>query len=651
MHIIAFYAALLVVGTDAFRAVWTHHKAASRFASRLLGSTQDNAILPPSDSLVFAGVKFQRPISTSLRSMGIQTPSPIQQASLVALATGLSCILHAETGSGKTLAYLLPILRRIYSSSAANAEPESASGPIQAMIVVPTKELAVQVAADVASLVSAGATVSERHTRAVHLCLSSSKTGLDGVTAPIVVGTPFKLVDAVLASSPETLASLSYLVLDEVDRLVNALGKYSTSQDRRASRDNEKPVEELLSILVKLGGILGDGEAGGEGSGGPGGAGGIGRMQVVAASATVGRALRRELFRLLQGGGGRSGSKENAGLQGELPVVRPGDGDGIGSSGSSGSSQGAASSIASSSIGKKRSSTGGEDSEAPEEGDKNKGYTRRVGIPRAITHRCVLMQDESNEISTKLAAAKKLWTAAPLTPASNPGTLRRTTKLAAARQPQRGLLFVPQATDLQQVLGMLSFWGIKEATNLQRALGIESLRPVGRYLGKKRYKLPGQGAAAHAGGSVGEGRGLGDEGDDGEWVGEAAADGPKKMSSAEMVMLAASNKIGSAARSGAGAGETPASAGTSSAGEPRARELFVVPVSGTRGLHIQDVEVIYVLQPPRSMDEYLHMAGRCGRQGNTVPGTVVSLVNHDELLRLQSWETPLGITFEVEYEQ
>lgn len=536
--------------------------------------------------MVFAGVKFESPISTSLRGMGIASPSPIQQASLVALTTGLSCILHAETGSGKTLTYLLPILKRIYSSSSSNA-----GDGVQAMIVVPTKELAVQVAADVASLMSAGAAVSEAHTGAVHLCLASSKTGLDGVTAPIVVGTPFKLVDAVLASSPATLAPLSYVVLDEVDRLVNALGKYSTSEERRATRDNEKPVEDLLGILGKLRGVLG--------------AGGSGGVQVVAASATVGRALRRELYRLLQGGGARSsGSKENAGMQGELPVIRPGGG----------------------------SEGGGAEPEGPATG----GFTRKVGIPSAITHRCVLVQDTSSELSTKLAAAKKMWTAAR-------GAVP-TAAAAAPRQAERGLLFVPQSADLQQVLGMLSYWGVKEATNLQRALGIEALRPVSRFVGQKRYRRPGEGKIQQEG--DGRREREGEEEEDVEQGGSA-----KKFTSAEMVMLAASNKIGSAARA-TGRPRTESSAMPSEPSEPSpGRQLFVVPVSGTRGLHIQDVEVIYILQPPRTMDEYLHMAGRTGRQGNTRPGLVVSLVNYDEMLRLQSWQTALGITFEVAYEE
>jgi len=46
-----------------------------------------------------------------------------------------------------------------------------------------------------------------------------------------------------------------------------------------------------------------------------------------------------------------------------------------------------------------------------------------------------------------------------------------------------------------------------------------------------------------------------------------------------------------------------------------AAKLFVAPVSGSRGLHLQDIATVLILRPPRTMDEYLHMAGRTGRYG------------------------------------
>lgn len=53
--------------------------------------------------LVFAGVKFPDPIATSLKSLSIIEPSPIQRAAIAGLTAGQSAILHAETGSGKYL--------------------------------------------------------------------------------------------------------------------------------------------------------------------------------------------------------------------------------------------------------------------------------------------------------------------------------------------------------------------------------------------------------------------------------------------------------------------------------------------------------------------------------------------------------------------
>lgn len=113
-------------------------------------------------TIIFAGVKFKQPISGSLQAMKMTTPTPIQQAAIAPLTSGLSAILHAETGSGKTLAYLLPLLKRICGDGEGNDMT-----PMQALIIVPTKELAVQVAADIISLTSVSSY------SLVHLCISS----------------------------------------------------------------------------------------------------------------------------------------------------------------------------------------------------------------------------------------------------------------------------------------------------------------------------------------------------------------------------------------------------------------------------------------------------------------------------------------------
>ena len=178
--------------------------------------------------LVFAGVKFSDPIANSLRTMGITEPTPIQKNAIVAITTGLSCILHAETGSGKTLCYLLPLLKRMCAKSTQDSVSVECLAPNQALIVVPTKELAVQVAADVASLLSADS--ENIDCSMVHLCIGKTSGGLGSVKAPIVVGTPYKLLDVIAASPQNALDNLEYLVLDEVDKMLPVASKYVNMQ-------------------------------------------------------------------------------------------------------------------------------------------------------------------------------------------------------------------------------------------------------------------------------------------------------------------------------------------------------------------------------------------------------------------------------------
>ena len=91
------------------------------------------------EPFIFAGVKFYPPISKSLATFGILTPTLIQDAAIWPLMAGVSAILHAETGSGKTLAYLLPLAKRL---SRYYLEDQY---PLQALVLAPTRELAAQV--------------------------------------------------------------------------------------------------------------------------------------------------------------------------------------------------------------------------------------------------------------------------------------------------------------------------------------------------------------------------------------------------------------------------------------------------------------------------------------------------------------------------
>eukprot|EP01037_Dinobryon_pediforme_P033379 gene33379-38792_t len=96
----------------------------------------------------------------------------------------------------------------------------------------------------------------------------------------------------------------------------------------------------------------------------------------------------------------------------------------------------------------------------PEENGSSTAATRLVGIPAAISHLAVLDSQESTELSSKLAIAKKLW-------------VERRDKRSESGQVSRGLLFVPSSADVPQALGILRFWGVSEAVNLLQTLGID----------------------------------------------------------------------------------------------------------------------------------------------------------------------------------
>jgi superfamily II DNA/RNA helicase len=490
--------------------------------------------------IVFGGVKFGAPLSTSLGVLGITEPSPIQKASIAPLTSGLSCILHAQTGSGKTLAYLLPLLKRLLKN-----DGDIDLTPLQGLIVVPSKELAVQVAADITALLSKSR---ELDSSAVELCLKTSRNGFDKVRAPIVVGTPFKILDALKASSPQLIENMNYLVLDEVDRLLTSLSKYATSDEKREARNEANPTIELVNLLVQAK-IKAN----------------LPQMQVVAASATVGRPMVTEKQEKVPISTASVDGEESLDDLERMLEATMGTVSSKGSSGSKAQS----------------------------------GSTRKIGIPTGIRHRLVLTRDDSNELNRKVSSAKEKW-------------------VGECSFAKRGLLFVPRPDDVKQILGMLQFWGVKEAVNLQEALGIEVDSEV-------HQKVPAWQKKNLASTKVPT-----------ENIAKTVED--KANESSELVMKAARSRLGATSR-------------LISSGEESKRDLFVLPVSGSRGLHLQDVEYVIILQPPKTMDEYLHMAGRTARAGNKVAtGTVISLVNFDELKRMQSWQVALDIDFEVEYE-
>ena len=93
----------------------------------------------PSDEqpiLTFAELGLSAPILAALKDVGYESPSPIQAATIPVLLAGHDVIGQAQTGTGKTAAFALPFLSML---DVARREP-------QVLVLVPTRELAIQVA-------------------------------------------------------------------------------------------------------------------------------------------------------------------------------------------------------------------------------------------------------------------------------------------------------------------------------------------------------------------------------------------------------------------------------------------------------------------------------------------------------------------------
>ena len=149
--------------------------------------------------------------------MGIIAPFPIQQMTLPIALMGTDLIGQARTGTGKTLAFGIPVLQRIVAPHDPDYNELAAPGKPQALVVTPTRELALQVAGDLAV---AGAL---RQTRVLTVYGGVGyDTQLDALASgvDVVVGTPGRLLDLANRRVLD-LSHVKVLVLDEADEMLD----------------------------------------------------------------------------------------------------------------------------------------------------------------------------------------------------------------------------------------------------------------------------------------------------------------------------------------------------------------------------------------------------------------------------------------------
>lgn len=161
----------------------------------------------PGDSPAFSDLSLSEAVLKALRDVGYETPSPIQAATIPHLLAGSDVVGQAQTGTGKTAAFALPILSKV---DVQNAVP-------QALILVPTRELAIQVAEAFQRYAT--------YMKGFHVLpvyggqsytpqLQSLRRGVQ-----VVVATPGRAMDH-MKRGTLNLSSLRHLVLDEADEML-----------------------------------------------------------------------------------------------------------------------------------------------------------------------------------------------------------------------------------------------------------------------------------------------------------------------------------------------------------------------------------------------------------------------------------------------
>jgi superfamily II DNA/RNA helicase len=164
------------------------------------------------NSLNFNNFNLEPRLLEGIAAMGFTEPTPVQSQVIPVILEGRDVIASAQTGTGKTAAFLLPLVNKILA--------EKHDGNIKALVVVPTRELAVQIDQHLEGL-----------SYFTHISNIAVYGGTDGSSfarekqalnsgADIVIGTPGRLL-AHLAMGYVKAGSLKWLVLDEADRMLD----------------------------------------------------------------------------------------------------------------------------------------------------------------------------------------------------------------------------------------------------------------------------------------------------------------------------------------------------------------------------------------------------------------------------------------------
>lgn len=159
----------------------------------------------------FSKLGLCSPIAQAIKELGYTTPTPIQKQAIPVIMSGKDLIATAQTGTGKTAAFVLPILERFSKVQTLRGKR------VRALILTPTRELSVQVEANVA--------LYSKHMNLTSMAIyggvdteAQKQRLIEGVD--ILVATPGRLLDLIHQRALH-FDKLEVLVLDEADRMVD----------------------------------------------------------------------------------------------------------------------------------------------------------------------------------------------------------------------------------------------------------------------------------------------------------------------------------------------------------------------------------------------------------------------------------------------
>ena len=163
----------------------------------------------------FTDLNLNEKILTALEDKGYKTPTPIQAQAIPKVLARQDVLGIAQTGTGKTAAFSLPMIHNLFES-----KKSVRSGSARALILTPTRELASQIAENVAAY--------SKELKIKHTVIYGGVSDKPQITAlqagvDILIATPGRLIDF-LENNITNMRRVTYLVLDEADRmLVNFL--------------------------------------------------------------------------------------------------------------------------------------------------------------------------------------------------------------------------------------------------------------------------------------------------------------------------------------------------------------------------------------------------------------------------------------------